>query len=95
MKQNESLENGVFDVYKIAIEEVLSNGYYPDIVKIYMQSLRIFLLKGIIEYQEGKRICEEIIVDYGGDFEHNFEIYKVVKLVFAGSVKKSHIFKVW
>ena len=63
-------------MYKIAANEVFDNGYYPEIVKIYIGALRLFVIKGALEFAEGKRICEELLIDYGGDFEHNYEIYE-------------------
>jgi hypothetical protein len=58
------------------MQDALNNGYYPQIALYYLQSLRIFLLRGMIPYDEGKLICEEILIDYSGDFENNFELFE-------------------
>jgi hypothetical protein len=58
------------------MQDALNNGYYPQIAIYYLQSLRIFLIKGIIPYEDGKLICEEILMDYSGDFEHNYELFE-------------------
>ena len=62
------------------MNDILNNGYYPDIAKYYIQSLSLFEIKGMLSYEDCKKICEEILIDYSGDFENNFEIFSEYRL---------------
>jgi hypothetical protein len=76
LKRAEAETSSTFEIFRIPMQDALNNGYYPQIAIYYLQSLRIFLLKNLIPYEDGKLICEEILMDYSGDFEHNYELFE-------------------
>lgn len=67
------------------MEEALSNGYYPQLALYYLQSLRLFNLTGLVTYEDGKSISEEILMDYSGDFDNNSELFEEYRAFIAAS----------
>lgn len=75
VKLSEALDNKVFEIFYCAVNDALSNGYFVDIVLFYIESLKLFVLNESLSFEEGKKICENLLVDYSGDFVNNYRIF--------------------
>ena len=88
VKLTEALDSKVFEIFYVAVNDALNNGYYVDICKFYMESQKLFVLNDSLGFDEAKKICENLLVDYSGDYMNNASIFDIYRTFIKESGQK-------